>query len=221
MNTVVTEQEMRNWAERLISTVVGYSEQARQLGEVQYQLDDLRRQFNDLQQQNVGLRDTNQHLQEELARTREELNNTRSEANGHFNRAEEAEHRYGVARAEADANRQELESLRNFLVARDAKVSELTDSLHRTEEALRENEGQLSVANRQIEELRNQFDEASHKIANLEMQLQEAVNTRNSAFSERDKYKEAFDAIHAQLTKLQEAFAPKQQEYIQPFSIVG
>lgn len=165
----VTETEMRDFFERLTTTFVSLSQQARQLEEVQKTLGEVQSRLNELQSENERLR--------------------KSESDA-WEFARDMEHTAEAVKVERDEAKQKAQWQQETIVARDARVTELEaqlksvteerDSLRQANERL---ERAYSDQSSHIDALATDLDQANHNVDQYRKERDEAIASLNKVRS--------------------------------------
>jgi chromosome segregation ATPase len=113
MENQITEQNMREYFERIVSHVVGLSEQARKVDELSQKVNDLSNRVHDLEQENYSLK---------------------NDLNAQIDRANQIQAQHDATALELNNAREHSHALAETIISRDSRVSELE---HQRDEAYR------------------------------------------------------------------------------------
>lgn len=195
----VTEGEMREFFERIITTVVSFSTQVR---EQQQRVDSL----------SADLTSTHATLDQ----VRQDLDNLKSE-NERLRKAEQdawdhasSEERDRIAAQELQkAAETKAANLQDVIVARDGRVSELENMLHQTQEALdhdrSEFEAERSRLQSEVDRLKAENANLANSLGWAEQENSRLTTERNAANAAKEDATKHLNEIRSVIERMQQA----------------
>jgi chromosome segregation ATPase len=179
-DNAITEQNMREYFERLINHVVGLTSTAQKV-------DELTQRVNDMQNRIYGLEVENDNLKRDLESQIETVNQVRAQ--------------HDAVELELHNSREHTHALAETIVMRDKRVAELDQARQSAEDHAREAELELQVAE-------NRISDQDALIADLRSQLDTMTVGRDEWARQAHNASEEAAKVRANLERIQAILNP-------------
>jgi chromosome segregation ATPase len=180
MENEITEQNMREYFERIISHVVGLSEQARKV-------EDLTQRVNDMASRITGLENENYNLKSDLQ--------------SQIERANQVQAQNDATQLELQNAREHGHALAETIVMRDSRVSELEQARQHAVDEASDLRHELSVAGNRIGDL-------EALVSDLRSQLDAVTEDRNNWQHAAHENERLAQDLRVQLDRIQSILNP-------------
>lgn len=200
----VTENDMREFFERIVSTVVGYSEQSKKIDDLSSQIEQINGRLSNvitdnqrLRVENDGLKATVNEKANAITYMEGELAKQKKETEDAWNLVRETEDERNKAREEGQQARREVNETQDKLTAVTQDRDSLTTRLD--SEGRRRQEVEAQVA-----QCRETIAEKDRKIVELETNYKESESMRDYLKNELDHWKHEHGSAQEKLKAVQD-----------------
>jgi chromosome segregation ATPase len=176
----ITEQNMREYFERLINHVVGLTSTAQKV-------DELTQRVNDMQNRIYGLEVENDNLKQDLQTQIETVNQVRAQ--------------HDAVELELHNSREHTHALAETIVMRDKRVAELDQTRQDAEDHFHEAEQELLIA-------QNRISDQEALINDLRLQLQTVTEDRDAWKKQAYDFEEEVIRVKTNLERIQAILNP-------------
>lgn len=170
----VTEDNMREYFQAVVTKFVSLSEQAARVETLTGQVNDLSARITNLETENVNLR-------REVEETWQYAHKVEAESQG-------------LSSALAAAE-QHVQALRDTIVQRDTAVSTLTQSLETEKSAHQITTGDRDDARQHVSELQLEVESLKSRLESMTKDRDHWLDTANNHYNEREQFREKLDNI--------------------------